>query len=106
MSVRAPKDNTRNDVLVTTRTDSGDRVNFAVSSTVTMGDTYASVYLPNSTNLLGQIGEMSRGQVLRIKIKFGEDEAEAMYSTYSMIGMTAAYRRAEKMCLVPVSIRR
>jgi hypothetical protein len=106
VGVAAPKDNVRNDVLVTARTDSGTRTNFQAVSMVTMGDTTALVYVPNSTNLMGQIGEMSRGQVLRVKVLFGTDESAAIYDTYSMVGLTAAYRRAQTMCANPASMRR
>jgi hypothetical protein len=106
VGVAAPKDNVRNDVLVTARTDSGTRTNFQAVSMVTMGDTTALVYVPNSTNLMGQIGEMSRGQVLRVKVLFGTNESTAIYDTYSMVGLTAAYRRAQTMCANPASMRR
>lgn len=102
----AEKDNTRYDVTVSTRTDDGARVSFVAVSTVTMGDTYGLIEVQSNTNLLGQIGEMSRGQTLRVKTVFGGDESSASYNSYSLMGMTAAYRRAETMCKNPASIRR
>jgi hypothetical protein len=100
------RDNVRSDIVVTARTDGGARVNFSALSVATMGDTTIIVYVPNSVNLMGQIGEMSRGQTLRVKILAGGNESAAIYDTYSMVGLTAAYRRAQIMCANPASIRR
>ncbi|WP_368646944.1 hypothetical protein [Castellaniella ginsengisoli] len=106
MGSAAPKDNTRVDLSITMRTDSGARVEFSAASMVTMGDTTGMIYVMDSGNLLGQVGEMSRGQVLRVKTVFGDDTTGAIYNTYSLMGMTAAYRRAEGMCKNPASFRR
>lgn len=105
MGETAQKDNTRTDLLITMRTDSGARVEFSAASMVTMGDTTGMIYVMDNGSLLGQIGEMSRGQVLRVKTVFGDDTAGAIYNTYSLMGMTAAYRRAEGMCKNPASLR-
>lgn len=102
----ARRDVFRNDVLITMRTDNGVRANFTGAGYTTMGDTFGLIYVLNSTNLLGQIGEMSRGQTLRVKIVYGNDESDASYNTYSMTGMTAAFRRAQQMCINPASLRR
>lgn len=105
VGVIASRDNVRNDVSVIMRTDSGDRVSLPATSIVTMGDKYAMIHVPTSSNLLGQIGEMSRGQTLRVKIVFGNNESTATYNVYSLNGMTAAYRRASTMCTNPASVR-
>ncbi|WP_368647789.1 hypothetical protein ABRZ00_00525 [Castellaniella ginsengisoli] len=64
------------------------------------------IYVLDDGNLIGQIGEMSRGQTLRVKTVFGGETSDAGYNTYSLMGMTAAYRRAEGMCKNPASLRR
>lgn len=108
LSMRGPaqRDNTRADLLVTMRTDDGARVDFMAGSMVTMGDTTGMIYVLDDGNLIGQIGEMSRGQTLRVKTVFGGETSDAGYNTYSLMGMTAAYRRAEGMCKNPASLRR
>lgn len=102
----AQRDVARSDILVTLRTDSGPRVSFQAGGYTTMGDATGMVFVLNDSNLMGQIGEMSRGQVLRTKVVYGNDEAGASYDTYSLIGMTAAFRRAATMCSNPAQVVR
>lgn len=103
IGVRMNRDNIRSDVVVTLRTDNGERVDLGAMSLVTMGDTTGMITIPNSVLLMGQIGEMSRGQVLLTKVLFGSDESSAWYNSFSLVGLTAAYRRGALMCANPAA---
>lgn len=106
LSQVAAQDAVRSDILITLRVDAGARTDFLATSYVSMGDTSFMLLVPGSDSLTSEISEMSRGQMLRMKLVAGGEESKAAYGSFSMIGMTAAFRRASTMCANPASIWR
>lgn len=103
----ATQDLNSTNVVLSARTDSGTRFELPAELYASMGDTDAMFTVRSNSTLLAAIGEMSRGQVLRMKSSYGWDPNGGGYDTFSMVGMTAAFRRAYEMCSDPAKyIRR
>lgn len=101
----ADADNYRGDITLSFRADTGQRFDLPGRSSVTMGDTMGSVTLDTTEHFPALMTELRRGKSLRTKIKFGDDEAGALYMTYSLMGFTAAQTRAFDLCMKPTTRR-
>jgi len=97
------KDNSRPDVTLSFRADSGRRFDLQGTSSITMGDEFGQVLLNSTPQFSDLMSELRRGASLRTKIMFGDNESGAIYSTFSLRGFTAAQLRAEELCNKPFS---
>lgn len=99
-------DNFRDDLILSFRADRKTRYDLPAMSSVTMGDTSAVVLLNVTPQFNLMIEDMKNGLSLRSKIMFGNDESSAIYTTYSLLGFTAAFYRAKELCEKGAGINR